>query len=67
MWLRGDATAVLFTVAACSHGALEPGAGSDPGTRTGMITVGGGLGGEYAAARSTALASLSIPRSASLS
>ena len=38
---RVASTGVLVVFAACSHGALEPGAGNDPGMRTGNITVGG--------------------------
>lgn len=41
MWSRVASTAVLFALAACTHSALEPGAGNSPGTRTGSILVGG--------------------------
>jgi hypothetical protein len=41
MWSRVASTAVLFALAACTHNILEPGAGNDPGTRTGSISVSG--------------------------
>jgi hypothetical protein len=34
--------ASIFTLTACSHNALDPGAGSDPGTGTGTLSVMGG-------------------------
>src|SRR5215471_14206090 len=34
--------AAIITLAACSHNALDPGAGSDPGTGTGTLSVMGG-------------------------
>lgn len=43
MWSRVASTAVLFVLAACSRDPLEPGAGNDPGRRTGTIVVGGSV------------------------
>lgn len=42
MWSRVASTALLFAVA-CSGNTLEPGAGDDPGTRTGALLVGGSV------------------------
>jgi hypothetical protein len=42
MWPRVASIVVLFLVA-CSHGALEPGAGNDPGVRTGSLIAGGNV------------------------